>query len=380
MIYLDNSATTQLDPEVLEAMLPYWREEYGNPSSIHQLGRRARVAVENAREEIAHLIGAHPSEIVFTSGGTEANNAVIKGACFESQLVDRVVCSSIEHPSVLRPVERVGKLGKEIAVLPVTSEGFVQLELLPRWNDARTLISIMHANNEIGTIQPIAKIRELCPDALLHTDAVQTLGKIPFNVETLGVDFATFSAHKLHGPKGIGALYIRRGVAFKAHQEGGSQERNRRAGTEAVPLIVGFQVAVRKAIAELAQRQERITRLRDLLRQLLIEKVPGVVFHTPPQHAVPHILHIGFEDGDRLDGDALLLALDMHGIAVSSGSACSAGTVQISHVMKAIGKPEAFAKAVLRFSLSKDTTETEIRTAVEVLAGIVEEMRSAQYV
>ncbi len=380
MIYLDNSATTKMDPEVLEAMLPYLQDEFGNPSSIHQLGRRARVAVENAREEIAHLIGAHPSEVIFTSGGTEANNAVIKSCCFESDLVDRVVCSSIEHPSVLRPVETAGRLGRDIATIPVDSQGFVRLDAIEQWNDRRTLISVMHANNEIGTIQPVEKIRTLCPDALLHTDAVQSLGKIPFRVDHLGVDFATFSAHKLHGPKGIGALYVRRGIPFKAHQEGGSQERNRRAGTEAVALIVGFQVAVRKAIAELEHRQHRMAQLRNLLRALLAEKVPGVVFHTPVENVLPNILHIGFEDGDRLDGDALLLALDMQGIAVSSGSACSAGTVQVSHVMKALGKSGPAAKAVIRFSLSKDTTEEEIRTAVETLAAIVEEMRMAQHV
>lgn len=376
MIYFDNSATTQVDPEVLDAMLPYFTNDYGNASSIHQLGRKARVAIENAREEIASYIGAHPSEIVFTSGGTESNNAVIKGCCLESALTDRVVCSAIEHPSVFYPVRRMKDFGKDIAVLPVSNEGFVILDGIEQYNHPRTLISVMHANNEIGTIQPIREIRERCPNALFHTDAVQTLGKIPVNVKELGVDFASFSAHKLHGPKGIGVLYVRQGIPFKAHQEGGSQERNRRAGTEAVPLIVGMQVAVRNAIQQMEERMSRVRALRDLLRKLLKEKIPGVVFHTPQENSLPNILHIGFEDGDQIDGDALLLALDMENIAVSSGSACSAGTVQVSHVMKAIGVPEKFAKCVLRFSLSKNNTAEEVHTVADTLARIVEEMRA----
>ncbi|MCS7176354.1 MAG: cysteine desulfurase [Candidatus Kapabacteria bacterium] len=374
-VYLDHSATTPLDPEVLEAMLPWLREHFGNASSLHTWGRRARVAVEEAREEIATLIGAHPAELVFTSGGTESNNAILKSCCTESGLADTVVYSAVEHHAVIHPAEALAAQGFRTAVLPVDSWGRVVLEEVARWNHPRTLISVMHANNETGVIQPLEEIRRLAPDALLHTDAVQSLGKTPFNVRQLGVDFASFSAHKLHGPKGIGAMYIRRGIEFKAHQHGGSQERNRRAGTEPVALIVGFQVAVRKAVQELEHRSQRMRHLSDLLRRLLRERISGVIFNTPEEGSLPNIVNITFTDAHKLDGDALILGMDLHGVAVSNGSACTAGSMQPSHVLLAMGRSPAQARAAIRFSLSHETTEEEISYAVEALQRVLAPMR-----
>ncbi|GBD06905.1 Cysteine desulfurase IscS [bacterium HR21] len=374
-VYLDHSATTPLDPEVLEAMLPWLRDHFGNASSLHAWGRRARVAVEEAREEIASLIGAHPSELVFTSGGTEANNAILKSCCVESRLVDTIVYSAVEHHAVIHPAEALAEQGFQTAVLPVDSYGRVRVEDVARWNRPRTLISVMHANNETGVIEPLEAIRAAAPDALLHTDAVQSFGKIPVNVRQLGVDFASFSAHKIHGPKGIGAMYIRRGIPFKAHQHGGSQERNRRAGTEPVALIVGFQVAARKAISQLEQRARRMRQLSQLLRQLLHERIPGVLFNTPEEGALPNIVNITFTDAHALDGDALILGMDFYGVAVSNGSACTAGSMQPSHVLRAMGRSPAQARAAIRFSLSHETTEEDIRYAVEALERVLQPMR-----
>lgn len=374
-VYLDHSATTPLDPEVLEAMLPWLREHFGNASSLHAWGRRARVAVEEAREEIAALIGAHPSELVFTSGGTEANNAILKSCCVESRLTDTVVYSAVEHHAVIHPAEALAQQGFRTAVLSVDSGGRVHPEEVAQLNHPRTLISVMHANNETGVIEPLEEVRAAAPDALLHTDAVQSFGKIPFNVRQLGVDFATLSAHKIHGPKGIGAMYIRRGIDFKAHQHGGSQERNRRAGTEPVALIVGFQVAARKAIRELQQRVQRMRHLSHLLRRLLCERIPGVLFNTPEEGALPNIVNITFSDAHRLDGDALILGMDLYGVAVSNGSACTAGSMQPSHVLLAMERSPAQARAAIRFSLSHENTEEDILYAVEALERVLAPMR-----
>lgn len=375
-VYLDYSATTPLDPEVLEAMLPWLREHFGNASSLHAWGRRARVAVEEAREELAALLGAHPSEIIFTSGGTEANNTVLQSCCFHSRLVDTIVYSDVEHHSVIHPAQALAEQGFSTAVLPVDTWGRVHPEEVTAWNRPRTLICVMHVNNETGVLQPIEAVRAAAPEALLHMDAVQSFGKIPLNVTHLGIDFASFSAHKLHGPKGVGALYIRRGIPLKAHQYGGSQERNRRAGTEPVALIVGFQVAARKALRELEQRTRHVHRLNQLLRQLLHERIPGVLFNTPQEGALPHILNITFSDAHLLDGDALILGMDLHGVGVSNGAACSAGSLQPSHVLLAMGRSLAQARAAIRFSLSHETTEEELLYAVQALEQVLAPMRA----
>ncbi|MBL7992498.1 MAG: cysteine desulfurase [Candidatus Kapabacteria bacterium] len=375
MIYLDNSATTRLDDHVLEAMLPWLTDDYGNASSVYALGRKARVAVENAREELAHLIGGHPAELIFTSGGTESNNAALKSACSESGLTKRLAVGATEHHAVLHPAEELQHEGITITTLPVDEQGFVRLAEIAALNDRQTLLSIMHANNETGAIQPLRAVREAAPDAYFHTDAVQTFGKIPFDVKVLGVDFATFSAHKIHGPKGVGALFIRKGIDFKAHQQGGAQERNRRAGTEPVALIVGFQAAARAAVQEMEQRATVMQARTQLLRQLIAESIPNIRFNTPSESALPNIVNISFLDAERLDGEAILQAMDMHGVAVSNGSACVSGSLQPSHVLKAMNRPDAEAKAAVRFSVSKDTTEEEIRTAVGVLSEILSAMR-----
>lgn len=380
MIYLDNSATTRLDDHVLNAMLPWMRDDFGNASSVYTLGRKARVAVENAREEIAHLIGAHPAELIFTSGGTESNNTVLKSVVHESGLVQGVAIGATEHHAILHPAEELRRDGVDVEILPVDTQGFVRFaEESIDWsvlNTSATLISIMHANNETGAIQPLAALREVLPHALLHTDAVQSFGKIPFDVKALGLDFATFSAHKIHGPKGVGALFIRKGIDFKAHQQGGAQERNRRAGTEPVALIVGFQAAAQAAIREMNARAEVMRARTTLLRSLLEASLPEIRFNTPLEHSLPNIVNISFRDAEMLDGEAILQAMDMHGIAVSNGSACVSGSLQPSHVLVAMGRNDAEAKAAVRFSVSKDTTENEIQRAVEVLTAIVMNMRS----
>lgn len=375
MIYLDNSATTSLDEAVLEEMLPWMREEYGNASSIYALGRRARVAVERARSEVASLINAHPAEITFTSGGTESNNSVLMSACRASALVDRVVVGSIEHHAVLAPSEELAHQGFAHHVLPVDGEGRYRADDVAAFNDARTIISLMHANNETGAIQPLASIRAAAPDALVHTDAVQTLGKIPFDVQHLGVDFASFSAHKIHGPKGVGAMFIRKGIDFKAHQVGGGQERNRRAGTEPVALIVGFAAALRKSVAALEQSAEHMRSLIAEARSAILTSIPNVRINTPDHDALPNILNVSFKDADRLDGESILQLMDMRGIAVSNGSACVSGSLQPSHVLLAMGRSSAESKAAVRISVSRYSTRQEIATAVETLAIILQDLR-----
>ncbi len=374
VIYLDNSATTRIDDSVVEAMLPWLRDNYGNASSIYTLGRKARVAVEDAREEIASLIGAHPAELIFTSGGTESNNSVLKSVALDSALVGTFVHSSIEHHAVLHPAESLAASGVTVREVGVTSQGCVVPDSLAEYNAPRTMVSVMHANNETGAIQPIEEIRSVLTDALLHTDAVQSFGKIPFNTGRLGLDFASLSAHKIHGPKGIGAMFIRRGIDFKAHQQGGGQERNRRGGTEAVALIAGFQMAARNAVAEMDARAATMQARTELLRSLLAREIPNIRLNTP-ERALPNIVNISFLDAASLDGEAILQAMDMAGIAVSNGSACVSGSLQASHVLLAMGLPAAEARAAIRFSVSKDTTEGHVLTAVGTLAAIVSDMR-----
>lgn len=375
MIYLDNSATTKIDEDVLEAMLPWLREEYGNASSIYAAGRKARVAVEDAREEVASLLHAHPAEIIFTSGGTESNNTVLKSATVDSGLASRIMYSSTEHHAVLHPAEILAAQGITTREIPVTAKGRVVPEQLVPYNDRRTLVSVMHANNETGVVQPLEAIRAALPDSLLHTDAVQSFGKIPVDMQSLGVDFASFSAHKIHGPKGIGALFIRKGIDFKAHQQGGGQERNRRGGTESVALIMGFRMAARNAVRDMELRTGIMKQRTELLLALLEENVPNIRFNTPRENALPNIVNISFLDAGTLDGEALLQAMDMRGIAVSNGSACVSGSLQPSHVLSAMGLPASEARAAIRFSVSKDTTEDDIRTAAATLADIVNDMR-----
>jgi len=379
-----------MDDRVLETMLPWLRDQYGNASSVYGLGRAARVAVENAREELAHLINAHPAEILFTSGGTESNNTVLKSCCGESRLASALVVSSVEHHAVLHPAEILHGQGIPLHILSVSDDGVANVEecaepyaesqaghITERVHSKseRQLICLMHANNETGAIQPLQRLRELAPTALVHTDAVQSFGKIPFNVQELGVDFATLSAHKIHGPKGIGALFVRKGIDFKAHQQGGAQERNRRAGTESPALIVGFVTAARLAVQEMEARAAIMRERTTLLKTLLTEQIPHLRFNTPPVNALPTIVNVSFTDAERLEGEAVLQSMDMRGVAVSNGSACVSGSLQPSHVLVAMRRPDAEAKAAVRFSVSKDTTSEEIHAAVEALRETLSAMR-----
>ncbi len=375
MIYLDNSATTQLDSAVLEEMLPWLRQEFGNASSIYALGRRARVAVEAARSEVASLINAHPAEITFTSGGTESNNAVLMSAFRESALVDHVVVGCVEHHAVLAPCEELARQGCRHSTLGVDQDGRYRPNDAAEYNDRRTLLSLMHANNETGAVQPIEQIRTSAPDALLHTDAVQTLGKIPVDVRKLGIDFASFSAHKIHGPKGVGAMFIRKGIDFKSHQVGGGQERNRRAGTEPVALIVGFAAALRRCVADQETHARHMHELLRIARMQISASIPDVRINTPLDQALPNIINVSFLDADRLDGESILQLMDMRGIAVSNGSACVSGSLQPSHVLSAMGRSDAESRAAVRMSVSRWTTTQEVTSAVEALAIILRELR-----
>ncbi len=375
MIYLDNSATTRIDDEVVDAMLPWLRERYGNASSIYHLGREARIAIEAARTEIAELLHAHPAEVIFTSGGTESNNAILKSCAGESALVDHVAYSAVEHHAVIHPAEALAAAGCTTTVIPVDAMGVVDPETCRPLNTPRTLVSVMHVNNETGAIQPLSAIRATVPDALLHTDAVQSFGKIPVDVQELGVDFATISAHKIHGPKGVGAMFIRRGIDLKAHQQGGGQERNRRAGTEPTALIVGFQVAARKAVATMHDRASHMRRLTERLARGLQERIPDLRFNTDPERSAPHIVNVSFLDAASLDGEAILQAMDMHGVAVSNGSACVSGSLQASHVLLAMGRGRDEARAAVRFSVCNETTTQNVDDAVAILSDVIRNMR-----
>jgi cysteine desulfurase len=363
MIYLDNSATTKIDERVLAAMQPFLAEKYGNASSVHSLGREARVALEEARAAVAASIGADSAEIVFTSGGTEANNYAIKGAIFSEikkgkQFSDlSILTSSVEHHAVLEPVEFLRSVGVAVSVATVDGSGSASLNDI---TNGLTLASLLFVNNEVGSINDIqalvSQIRSVSASALIHTDAVQALGKIAFDVHDLGVDLLSLSSHKIHGPKGIGALYIRRGVQIEPLLHGGSQERNRRGGTEAVALAIGFAEAARLANAEFDERATHIRTLREyLLQQLAV--IPEVIINSP-RDGVDAIINISFipEVLKRIDGEALIINFDLDGIAVSNGAACTSGTIQPSHVLLAMGKGEAVAAKSVRVSLSKDTT------------------------
>ena len=375
-IYLDHASTTPMRPEVLEAMLPFFREQYGNPSSIYQIGREARKALDSSRDLVAAMMGADAQEIIFTAGGSEADNLAIKGAAFARRhRGNHIITSAIEHPAVLDTCRYLEKHGFEVTFLPVDAQGLVHPAAVAAAIRPETImVSIMHANNEIGTIQPIAEISEILREKsiLFHTDAVQTVGHIPVNVKDLGVDLLSLSAHKFYGPKGVGALYVRRGVRLDPLINGGGQERNRRAGTENVAGIVGLATALELAIAEIDSVTEHLRPLQDKL----ITRVLGVVPHTRlnghREQRLPGNVSLCFE---FIEGESLLLNLDMHGIAASSGSACTSGSLEPSHVLLALGLPHEIAHGSLRLTLGKDTTEAEIDTVVEVLPGIVDRLR-----
>ena len=375
-IYLDHSATTPLDADVLAAMMPYLSGVHGNPSSIHAFGREARQALEEARNSIAHSIGASPEEIVFTSGGTEADNTALWGSIQAARKSgkDHVLTSAIEHHAVLEPAEAMGEQGVEVESVPVSELGIVNpAEVQKRIRSSTALVSVMHANNEIGTIQPVEQIAHIAhaTGTLMHSDAVQSLGKIPLNVTELGVDLASFSAHKIYGPKGIGALYVRKGIPFEPLLRGGSQEINRRGGTESVALAVGFAKALEICRERMATDADHQVALREDLRRRIAMDFPDVIFNGSRDSVLPNILSISF-DGRRypFDGDALIMGLDLRGIAVTSGSACTSGTLEPSHVLRALGRDEDTARRTVRFSIGRSTTTDDIAVAADALREV----------
>ena len=382
-VYLDHSATTPVDSRVLAAMLPYLTEHYGNASSVHMFGQQARAAVDKARRQVAALVGGRANEIIFTSGGTEANNLAISGTCEAAKSQGRhIITSAIEHPSVRGPIEKLEKDGWEITRLPVYSDGLVRVEDVRAAIRSDTLlISVMLANNEIGTIQPAAEIGALVRKARhdghrhlwFHTDAVQAAGRIPIDVDAIGCDLLTLSAHKIYAPKGIGALYVRRRVRVIPQQVGGHQERERRAGTESVVNIVGFGAAAELAKREMEQRNEQTRSLRDRFEQRVAETIDDIVFNGKRDQRLPHVSNISFR---FIEGEGLLIHLDLQGVAVSTGSACSSGTLEPSPVIRALGRDEELARGAIRFSFGKDNTREDVDYVVEVLARAVESLRA----
>lgn len=375
-IYLDHNATTAVHPAVLEEMLPYLREVFGNPSSIHWFGQEARRAVDRARQQVADLIGAEPNEIVFTSGGTEAINHAIRGAVDKEEGCSRhIITSSIEHQAVLSTCRYQEGRGFQVTCLVVDECGVVDpASAAAAITDDTVLITIMLANNEVGTIQPLQEIAETAKERgiLVHTDAVQAVGKIPVNVQQLGVDLLSLSGHKIYGPKGIGALYIRRGVKVAPLIYGGHHERNRRAGTENVPGIVGFGKACEMAREELDQNAARVAALRDRLEKGILSQIPHVQLNGYPEYRLPNTLNVSFS---FVEGESLLMNLDLMGIAVSAGSACTSGTSEPSHVLTAMGRSPEQANGSIRFSLGWGTTDEDVDDTVKALVEIVGKLR-----
>jgi cysteine desulfurase len=382
-IYLDYNATTPVDRAVLDAMVLYFSQSFGNAGSIHSAGQRARGAVDSARESVAALLGATSSEIVFTSGGTEADNLAIFGAVAsggeglgEQKPRKHVVTTTIEHHAVLNTCQELQRRGVEVTYVPVGSSGIVDPEDVRRALRPETvLITVMHANNELGTIQPIAEIARIAKEAdvIFHCDAVQSAGKLPLDVNQLGVDLLSISAHKIYGPKGAGALYVRTGTAIEPLFRGGHAERDRRPGTENVPGIVGLGKAADLARKQLAADTDRIGALRDRLEDELLERIPGVRVSGDRRRRVPNTTNLIFSGAG---GEALLIALDLQGLECSTGAACSSGSVEPSHVLIAIGLSPDEARSSLRFSLGRPTTAEEIDGAVRMLPGVVERLRA----
>ena len=376
MIYLDNAATTRTASEVVEAMLPYFTENYGNPSTIYSLGADAKKATNQARRTIAEAIGAKPEEIYFTAGGTEADNWALKAAAEAyGDKGKHIITTKIEHHAVLHTCEYLEKNGFEVTYLEVDSEGLVAPETLKAAIRPDTiLISIMYANNEIGTIEPIAKLGAIAKERgiLFHTDAVQAFGQIPLNVDELHVDMLSASAHKLNGPKGIGMLYIRTGVKIRSYVHGGSQERKRRAGTENVPGIVGFGAAVERAVQVMDEKVRKETELRDYLISRIEAEIPYSRLNGHRTERLPGNVNFSFE---FIEGESMLIMLDMKGICASSGSACTSGSLDPSHVLMAIGLKHEIAHGSLRLTLSEENTKEEMDIVVEELKKIVSRLR-----
>ncbi|KST63419.1 cysteine desulfurase NifS [Mastigocoleus testarum] len=375
-IYLDNNATTKVDPAVVEAMMPYITEYYGNPSSMHTFGGQVSKAIRQAREKVAALIGAEESEIIFTSGGTEGDNAAIRAALQAQPQKRHIITTQVEHPAVLNLCKQMQNQGYEVTYLSVDSRGQLDLhELEAALTGNTALVTIMYANNETGVIFPIEEIGKLVKEygAIFHVDAVQAVGKIPLNMKNSTIDMLSISGHKIHAPKGIGALYVRRGVRFRPMLIGGGQERGRRGGTPNVPGIVALGKAAELELLHIEEATARERRLRDRLEKAIINTIPDCEVNGHGSERLPNTTNIGFK---YIEGEAILLLLNQHGICASSGSACSSGSLEPSHVLRAMGLPYTTLHGSIRFSLCRYTTEAEIDAVLGVLPGIIERLRA----
>ena len=383
IIYMDHSATTPVRREVLEAMLPYFTVDFGNPSSIYTIGQEARKAVDDARESIARTIGARMSEIVFTSGGTESDNAALKGTAFALRsLGNHIITTAIEHHAVLHTCYQLEQFGFDVTYVPVDEHGLVDpLDIIEAITDKTILVSVMMANNEIGTIEPVAEIASLVKaeakrrnqTIIMHTDAVQAVGFLDINVRSLGVDLLSLSAHKIYGPKGVGMLYVKRGTPFEEQNAGGGQERQRRSGTENVPGIVGFAEALRLAASERDEVSAHCLRLREKLTQGLFETIDGARLNGHPTRRLPSNVNISF---DGVEGEPVLLGLDFAGVCASSGSACSSASLEPSHVLLAIGLTAELAQGSLRITLGRDNVEEDVDYLLSILPDMISKLRA----
>lgn len=377
-VYIDNNATTRTDPEVVEAMRPYFLDTFGNASSMHGYGREAREAVENARESVAALLNCEPEEIVFTSGGTESDNQAVRGVAEKyAKKGNHVVTSAIEHPAVLESCVHIQERGtNDVSYISTDKDGIVKLaDLEAALTESTVLVSLMLANNESGVLQPVKEIASIAKPKgiVVHTDAVQAIGKIPVDVQDLGVDLLSLSAHKFHGPNGVGVLYIRKGTKMASLMHGGSHERSLRAGTLNVPGIVGLGKAAEIAVRDLEANRARISTLRDRLEEGLTSKVKFTKVNGHREKRLPNTTNISFE---FIEGEGVMLSADLKGIAVSTGSACASGKLEASHVLLDMGLSHALAQGAIRFSLSKDNTQEEIDYVIDVIAEAVDRLRN----
>ena len=376
-VYLDNAATTALSPRVLEQMMPYLTTIYGNPSSPHSFGQEARKGVEHARDQVAKALNALPEEIIFTGCGTESDNTVLFGVAERyAKKGNHIITTNVEHHAILHTCEALEKRGVKVTYLPVDENGMVTAEQVEKAiTDQTILVSIMFANNEVGTIMPVAEIGKVCREhgVLFHTDAVQAVGHVPVDVKAMNIDMLSLSAHKFHGPKGVGALYVKKGIRLPAYVMGGAQERNRRAGTENVAGIVGLGAAIEIAVQQLPESAARMTKLRDKLIAGIAERIPEVKLNGHPTLRLPNNVNYSIK---YIEGESILLMLDMNGIAASSGSACTSGSLDPSHVLLALGLTHEVAHGSVRLTLSDETTEEDIDYVLEVLPKVAERLRA----
>lgn len=374
-VYVDNAATTQVDPDVAEKVIPCFTSVFGNASSIHTAGRKAKELLDTAREQVANALGAEPGEIYFTAGGSESDNWAIKGVAHKfAKKGKHLITTAIEHHAVLHSMKSLEKEGFEVTYLPVDSDGFVTAEQVEKAIRPDTiLVSVMFANNEIGSVEPIAEIGEVCKKhgVLFHTDAVQAVTHIKIDVKAMNIDMLSLSGHKFNAPKGVGALYIRKGITIPNLIDGGQQERGKRAGTENIPAIVGMGYAIEVATRELDERMSRVRKMRDRLRDELMRRIPYAKLNTP-ENSLPGTLNISFQ---YIEGESILLMLDMNGICASSGSACTSGSLDPSHVLLAIGLPHEIAHGSVRMSIDHNNTEEEIDHIIDTLPKIIQRLR-----